>query len=77
MSELTKVHSFPSKADLSNPDVIQVLEEALARAKSGETKGILLLENDGTRTTYSTTGLKDRYHTVGFLQCAIHGLLSN
>jgi hypothetical protein len=76
MSESTNIHSFPTKTDLSNPDVVQVLEEALERAKSGETKGILLLEQNGTQTSYSATGLKDRYHLVGYLQCAMHNLLA-
>lgn len=75
MDETAKVHNFPVRADLSNQDVVQVLEEALERAKSGETKGILLLEQNGTQTSYSATGLKDRYHLVGYLQCAMHNLL--
>lgn len=71
-----KIHSFPVKANLANPDVVQFLEEALERAKSGETKGILLLEQSAKQTSYSTTGLNDRHNIVGYLQSAIHNLLS-
>lgn len=59
-----------------NKEVVEFLEEALARAKLGEVAGILLLEQDsnGGAVSYSTSGIKDRFRTTGFLHHAIFKL---
>lgn len=58
-----------------NPDWIENLENALARAKSGEvTSGAIIESNiDAIRT--SRSGLRNRFEFVGLLQNAIKIIL--
>lgn len=75
MEKTARVHDLTVKERQADPDTVQLLEEVLARAKSGETRGVLVLEQSTHTTSYSTTGLKDRYSLIGYLQCAMHNLL--
>lgn len=57
-----------------DPEVVTFLEEALARARAGDTNGVLILEQSVTGVTYACAGLKDRMSLVGWLFHAMHKL---
>ena len=57
-----------------NREVVEELEAALERARSGETTGILLLEQDRDGASYFTAGLRDRFNKLGILSHAMHKL---
>lgn len=67
-AELKKIENKP------NQDAIEILEEALARIKSGETNGIFLVEQKPNEVTWSCAGLKDRFMVMGYLMYAIQKL---
>jgi hypothetical protein len=58
----------------SDPDLVRVLEEALARARSGELTGVLLLEQLSNNCRYSIVGLRGRFEKLGMLAHAMHKL---
>jgi hypothetical protein len=59
-----------------DPDVVAYLEGALARARAGETVGVLILEQSAPNQSckYSTAGLDDRFKVMGYLMHAIANL---
>lgn len=75
MSEVIKLADKTTAVD---PDVVQLLEYALASARSGNTKGVLILEQgaDGG-IGYGTAGLKDRFTVSGALYHALHRVQSD
>jgi hypothetical protein len=48
-------------------DVVKKVEELLARVKSGETTGFLLLEQKRDVCTWTHTRLKNRFEIMGYL----------
>lgn len=58
-----------------DPAVVEFLESALDKAKSGEVSGIVLVERTATDLIYSSVGIPDRWLAVGVLTHAIHKLL--
>ena len=54
-----------------NGKIVELLEAALERAKSGETTGIVLVEESVTCVKTSMTRLKNRFETIGYLVEAI------
>ena len=50
-----------------DPDMIRVLELALAHALTGETTGILLIEKSRERSSWSCAGIPDRFEVTGYL----------
>lgn len=60
-----KLHLLPKQ----EPDslVVEFLQDALARAKAGETRGVLLVEQDAGGTRYSVSNLDNRMEVIGML----------
>ncbi len=75
MSEILKLAEKPVVVD---PEIVELLEYALANAKEGKTMGILLLEQgmDGL-IGYGTAGLRDRFTVSGALFHALHRVQSD
>lgn len=57
-----------------NEEVVRGLEEALERARQGETTGILLVEQDRDGASYFIAGMRDRFQKLGVLSHAMHKL---
>lgn len=61
-----------------DPDVVVFLEETLAKAKTGEVSGVLLVEQDRQGgVAYSVAGVTNRYMVSGLLFHALHKLQSD
>lgn len=75
MSEIIKL---AEKQVIVDPEIIELLEYALANAKEGKTMGVLLLEQgtDGL-IGYGTAGLRDRFTVSGALFHALHRVQSD
>lgn len=56
------------------PEVIEFLEETLARARAGEITGVLILEQGPKHVYYAVAGVKNRLEQLGFLSAAMHKL---
>lgn len=54
-------------APRDNAPVIKLLESALARAKAGETTGVVLIEESPKTITCNMTKLKNRFETMGYI----------
>ena len=52
---------------LPDPDMIRVLEDALANARGGRTVGILLIEKKPGSSSWSCAGIPDRFEITGYL----------
>ena len=52
---------------LPDPDMIRVLEDALAHAREGRTVGILLIEKHPSSSSWSCAGIPDRFEITGYL----------
>ncbi len=64
-----------AKSPEPNKEVVELLEEALERAKKGETTGLLMLEQEGDGVvSYSIAGIKDRFKVTGYMYHAIFKL---
>lgn len=50
-----------------NGETVRLLEQALERAKKGETTGVVLVEEQATCIKTNTTRLKNRFETMGYL----------
>jgi hypothetical protein len=59
-----------------NKDWIEHLENALARAKSGEVTGGAVIESTMDTIRTSRTGLKNKFEFVGLLQNAVQIILN-
>lgn len=71
MIQLAKIEPKP---DL---EIVARLEELLARAKSGEDFGFLILTQDKSGITYNVAGVRDRYKVLGWLSHAMYKLQSD
>jgi len=50
-----------------DPEMISILERALASALIGETLGILLIEKKSGSSAWSCAGIPDRFEVTGYL----------
>ncbi len=56
-------------------DLIRILSGALARAQTGETVAVVMIEQKADKTSYySASSLPDRYKTIGYLSSIIFNL---
>lgn len=56
------------------PEVVEYLERALARAKAGDTFGVMILQQDADGLGFAIAGIDDRFTVAGWLLHAIHKL---
>ena len=56
------------------PEVIQYLEELLAKARTGEVNGILIVAQSSSHVHHYYAGIKDRASVLGYLSIAMHRL---
>lgn len=61
-------------AQKQDPDVIVYLEEILARARTGEITGVMIMAQDGKGVAFRHAGLKDRFELLGWLSHTMHNL---
>lgn len=60
-----------------NPTLVEILEQALENVKSGETTGLVLLEQKTKLCTWRTSGIKDRFTAAGYLLHAANKTLED
>lgn len=60
-----------------DPDMLGYTEEVLARVKSGEVSGILIITQSASGTTITNAGLTNRMLLSGILYHALHKLQSD
>jgi hypothetical protein len=65
------IHELKRPVD---PDVVDILERALEKAKSGEINGVLVLSQDPNAISYAIAGVKERFTVLGWLSHAMHRL---
>lgn len=74
MTASLKVLHTPAATDKANPDVIDLLEAALVKARSGEVTGVVILLRDDSGLGHYHAGIDDRFEAIGYLHHAIHKL---
>jgi len=60
-----------------DPQVEELLERTLANVRSGETSGVLILEQKAKHLSWACAGLDDRFQVIGFLAHAMHKMRSD